>query len=147
MRDARLEVGHADIDAQHAAILDEVERLAAHVSADDAPALEAALGRLWDLVLEHFAAEESLMFAHAYPERAAHASAHHLFLRELRDVQVELAERGLTDDAAARARRRIPEWFEFHNERNDAPLARFLARAPAAAGGSQRPRRSRGEDA
>jgi hemerythrin-like metal-binding protein len=126
-----LAVGHQVIDAEHRAILKLVAELRACVEAADAAGTAAALAGLWDATVGHFATEDALMEQFAYPERRAHAGAHQLFLADLKALVDELSERGLTEDVAAWAQVRAPEWITFHIETNDAPLARFLSRRAA----------------
>jgi hemerythrin-like metal-binding protein len=123
-----LAVGHDVIDAEHRGMMQRVAELRARVEAGDAPGAAAALAGLWGATVGHFASEEALMEQFAYPERRAHGGAHQLFLGDLKALMGELAEDGLTEDVAAWARQRVPEWITFHIETNDAPLARFVAR-------------------
>ncbi len=126
-----LAVGHDVIDAGHRRMMQGVAEVRARVEASDAPGAAAGLAGLWDATVGHFASEEALMEQFAYPERRAHGGAHQLFLGDLKRLIDELAERGLTDEVAAWARQRVPEWITFHIETNDAPLARFVARRSA----------------
>jgi hemerythrin len=127
-----LTVGHDAIDAQHRGMLLRIAKVQERVAAEDAAGAATALAGLWDETVGHFATEEALMEAHAYPERTPHRTAHHLFLEDLKALMRELREQGLSEDVATWARQRIPEWLTFHIETNDAPLARFVIRRTAA---------------
>lgn len=129
---SELGVGHEQIDAQHRAIVRQLMEASERAEAEDRAGVEAALLRLWDETVGHFATEEALMEAHGYPERAAHRSSHHLFLEDLKGLLTAIREHGLDEDVKAWATQRAPEWIAFHIQANDAPLARFLARRTAA---------------
>lgn len=127
-----LTVGHPEIDAQHRALLRIIEEVHRAAGAGDRAVTRQALAALWDESVGHFATEEALMEEHAYPERNAHRTAHHLFLEDLKALLTELDANGLGDEVVGWATQRVPEWIAFHVETNDAPLARYLARRTAA---------------
>ncbi|HEX9290951.1 MAG TPA: hemerythrin family protein, partial [Anaeromyxobacteraceae bacterium] len=114
-----LVVGHGAMDAQHSALLLRLAKVQERVAAADATGTAAALAAVWDETVGHFATEEALMEAHTYPERTAHRTAHHLFLEDMKALMRELREQGLSEDVAAWARQRVPEWLTFHIETND----------------------------
>lgn len=124
--------GRDAIDVQHRAIFAFLSELEQSLAAKDAAGAMAALDRIWDEMVGHFGTEEALMEAHAYPERAAHGSAHHLFLEDLRALIAEQRASGLSDRVLAWAKVRMPEWIQFHVRTNDIPLERFLLRKAAA---------------
>src|SRR6266540_1683775 len=124
-------VGHDEIDAQHGILVRRFGDVKRAATAADGPALGAALAQLWDDVVAHFATEEALMDEFRYPERAAHRSAHHLFLEDLKALVRERELQGVSEEVAGWALQRLPEWLSFHIETNDAPLARFIARKSA----------------
>jgi hemerythrin len=124
-------VGHDDIDAQHEAILRRFGEARHALGAADSAALGVALARIWDDMVGHFATEEALMDELAYPERAAHRTAHHLFLEDLKALLRERETQGITEDVASWSLRRLPEWLAFHIQTNDGPLARYAARKTA----------------
>ena len=126
-----LHVGHEEMDAQHRALVRRLADLERAVGAGDPAAFTAALGKLWDDTVGHFATEDALMETFAYPERAPHRTAHHLFLEDLRALVREAELHGMSDDVASWALQRVPAWLTFHIETNDAPLARFVARKEA----------------
>jgi hemerythrin-like metal-binding protein len=125
------EVGYEVMDAQHRAIMSCIVELGRCAGTDDVRGTDLALAALWEEAVGHFALEEDLMVRQAYPERDAHRAAHHLFLQEMLELMRLLEHEGVSDVVAARACRWIPEWFIFHVQANDAPLARFLVRKAA----------------
>jgi hemerythrin len=126
-----LVVGHEDLDAEHEVLVRRFTEVQRAVAAGDRAALAAALKRTWDDVVAHFVMEEALMDGLGYPERKAHRTAHQLFLEDLRALVREVEAHALGEDVATWAAQRLPEWLSFHIETNDAPLARFAARAAA----------------
>jgi hemerythrin-like metal-binding protein len=124
-------VGHDEMDAQHRGLVRCLAELERAASAEDAPAFGAALGKLWDETVGHFATEDGLMETYGYPERAPHRSAHNLFLEDLRALVRETEGHGMSEDAVSWGLQRVPAWLTFHIETNDAPLARFIARKEA----------------
>jgi len=136
--DAR--VGHEEIDAQHQAMLSCLAELGSRLEGGDAGGSTAVLESLWRETVAHLALEEELMNSLLYPERDAHRTAHQLFLQDVQGLMRLVAEQGPTEEALAR-RARILDWFAYHIEANDLPLARFLSRRAAsrAGGASDRP--------
>jgi hemerythrin len=130
-RNEDLLVGHDAIDAEHAELLRLCGVLRSSSGAGDDAAFAAALAQLWDAVVGHFATEDALMEEFAYPERAAHRTAHQLFVEDLKALAAEHAAHGRSDDVMAWATQRVPEWLSFHIQTNDAPLARFIGRRQA----------------
>lgn len=79
----------------------------------------------------HFAAEERLMVARAYPGLAPHLREHEKFRVELRELKELFFRRGPVPEVTARLQRLTGGWLVGHVHRDDASLATFL-RAPAA---------------
>jgi hemerythrin-like metal-binding protein len=135
-------LGNAELDRQHELIFERVAEAVAAMDGSRATA-EAALGRLADAFVEHFATEEALIDASAFPEGARHRAAHELFHADFRQLQAALAELGPTPELADWVRLRVAEWLRFHILVNDARLADHLARHPLAKGASARAGASR----
>ncbi len=123
-----LHVGWEEIDSQHKEILVRLGDLHDRVEKGDELGAQAALSALSDTMVLHFATEQDLMERSSYPDRAGHASAHDLFLQDLRALSVELEEQGLTPRVGDWVRNRMTEWLTFHIKANDLPLGRHLAR-------------------
>jgi hemerythrin-like metal-binding protein len=130
--DEDLRIGHGMLDAHHDAMLARIAELASHVQEEDAAGAAVALAALWDETVSHFAAEDVMMEEHLYPERAAHRSAHHLFLEDLRELMRLVAEVGISAEVGEWALQRLPDWVKFHIQANDAPLAQYALRRTAA---------------
>ncbi len=93
------------------------------------------LNRFRAEVEAHFAHEEDLMSAEAYPMRKAHTAQHALFLQELATLY--------EDPALPETPRRLVEffqtWFARHVQDSDGPLARWLLEKGLAARSSAAP--------
>ena len=127
--DAR--VGHPEIDPQHQAMLSYLAELGSRAEGGDAGGTAVVLNGLWGETVSHFALEEDLMGSSSYPERHAHRTAHQLFLQDVQGLKRLLEQRGPDEEFATRLKR-IAEWFAYHVETNDRPLAHFLSRRTAA---------------
>jgi hemerythrin-like metal-binding protein len=125
-------VGHELLDAHHRVIAGCLERLQERLAARDRDGVAETLNTLWDEVLVHFASEDALMEAQAYPERMAHRVSHQFFQEDLDRLRSELSLHGFTERVEDTICRRLPDWFEYHVVTNDAPLAVHLARRTAA---------------
>ena len=125
-------VGHDLLDAHHRVIAGCLEQLRERLAAKDRDGLVEVLNHLWDEVLVHFASEDALMEAQAYPERMAHRVSHQLFQEDLDRLRSELAGHGFSERVEDAIARRLPDWFEYHVVTNDVPLAVHLARRTAA---------------
>lgn len=123
----QLAAGDEAIDGQHRALLALIDETVAAVRADDAARARAAIARLGDDLMAHFAAEESSMAATQYPERGRHKAAHDLFMQDYVALVRQLEQAGLSVPLVEAFTARVPEWFKFHVQVNDVPLGRWLA--------------------
>ena len=72
-----LELGHAQLDADHRSLVETLNRLRGAVREDRGrEEIQAVLVFLRDYAVSHFATEEGLMLQHRYPAAPAHLSAH-----------------------------------------------------------------------
>ena len=70
-------VGVAELDEQHAALIDLINRLhRAMIEREDRETLAALMAELVEDTQQHFAYEEQLMSRHRYPEYASHKADH-----------------------------------------------------------------------
>lgn len=86
-----LSVGIAEIDAQHRQLLELIGELEATVAASAPPELlMPVFNAMLNYAATHFATEEELMAAQAYPELVPHTAEHDLFVMKLNRFRVEL---------------------------------------------------------
>lgn len=133
-----VDTGYGPIDADHHDLTRSIDLFLAAINAgNDAEAARHARAVV-EKVGAHFAHEESLMRAHAYPEYARHKEAHDLFAADAASYLQEVKEQGVTVAFRRWATGRLLAWFRFHIHASDGGLGRFLAAAaaPAAGGGT-----------
>lgn len=138
-RDA-LSIGHAEIDAQHARIVEAFNELRGCVYAGGGD-LEA--GRLLDALIalsaENFATEEALMEALGDGEAhwRLHRDVHQALLREMRLLRQGLARRGA--HVTAKTVNFVRQWLFDHIQHTDAELGRLACERLPASGKRRAP--------
>lgn len=153
-----LEVGHAEIDAEHRGLYELTERAAEAVARDDAGGVMDALGALSDRSQAHFQHEEALMAESAYGDLKVHRESHRAFMVDFGKLRSELAARGLSPLFRLWFGARFQDWLRFHIRGQDVQFyrhlrqwleaqareaeARLLAEAKAAAPGTKPPAKS-----
>jgi hemerythrin len=125
-----LAVGHAVIDGQHQELFRRLEALLGAMMKGD----KAEMARLFDFlgsyVVEHFDAEERLMQAHGYPDRAVHVAAHQRFLADYTALRRSLDAAGGVGGAALtiKVHNWCGDWLKVHIAGTDQALAAFLGK-------------------
>ncbi len=128
--------GYGPIDADHHDLTRLIDLFLSAINAgNDAEAASHARAVV-EKVGAHFAHEESLMRAHAYPQYARHKEAHDLFLGDAASYLREVTDRGVTVAFRRWATGRLLTWFRFHIHANDVGLGQFLTAATAPAAGT-----------
>jgi hemerythrin len=112
--------GHAEVDAQHARILEELDR----ISAAGSSRIAVLISFLHQHVRSHFAYEELLMDEAGYPDAGPHKAEH----REYADVVARLEEQvdRETPESLAAIIATVERWVVDHVMRADHKLAAFL---------------------
>jgi len=123
----RFVVGIEQVDREHQRLFEIAGRVHDSLSADGDAALaaaRAAVAELLDYTATHFASEETLMAAAAYPELASHQALHRNLLAQARDMElrVELGER----QAPMELNRFICRWLVDHIEAHDKKFGEFV---------------------
>jgi hemerythrin-like metal-binding protein len=117
--------GVAEMDRQHRELLEHIGRLPALVRSDP-----AAVGRTLDFLGEyagsHFAVEERLMEAHAFPGAAAHREAHRAFVSDFSRLRYDHDVRGVTEGLPERIGDWMADWLGNHILSMDQALARHV---------------------
>ena len=121
-------LGMPELDAPHADMLSRADDLAAAARSRQARKTATLLDSLIEATALHFAFEEEWMERTGYPDRAAHRTAHDLFLQDLHASSQEIRAAGVTPRVLDWACGRLQQWLRFHMEKNDRPLARYLER-------------------
>jgi hemerythrin len=114
-------IGHPEVDAQHARILEEVERL----RATGPSGITELIAFLRQHLRSHFAYEELLMEEAGYPDVDAHTAEHRQYVETVAQLQERLgADTGAESFAAILAA--VEGWVVNHIMRSDHKLAAFL---------------------
>jgi hemerythrin len=122
-----LELGVPELDRQHQELFRRVDMLVEAMMRRQGP---EELARIFDFlggyVFEHFAAEESLMRVHAYPQLPAHEAEHKRFIDDFRGLQREYAAEGPTALLLVRVNARVTQWLAEHISRTDRQFGAHL---------------------
>jgi hemerythrin len=130
--DPALSLGHAEIDGQHKELFRRFGALVEAMAAGNAHEIGVLFDFLEEYVERHFAAEEQVMAATAYPGATVHAAAHARFVRELGELRALFDANGSTNGVSVKTRTWIEGWLRAHIGSVDQTLARHLrARAVA----------------
>ena len=105
--------GVPQIDAEHRAIAELVEKIYSAADAEEGDAVALLAIELERMVAEHFATEERLMDAIGYPDRERHRRAHRQYLAGARAQVAALAESGVTP-LLLRWCTNLDLWFRSH---------------------------------
>jgi hemerythrin-like metal-binding protein len=120
------ELGVGAIDAQHQRLFASVGDLLAAIGRGETNAVGPMLTFLRRYALEHFADEQALMSATAYPLADAHAAEHARFALELFDVQARFDRDPRSPWLAAKLGVGLSDWLRDHVLGSDAALGRHL---------------------
>ncbi len=127
----RLELGNAELDAEHRKLVDLVNQLAKGiVEKMSRESYESLLDQLLAQAQAHFAHEEALMARNAYPLAEEHRSEHQ---RLVRDFQEHRKKFGRTGDPSVSLLYFFDQWLTRHIVGLDRDLIAFLAKGPSAA--------------
>lgn len=122
--DKTLELGHAEMDADHRRLVDFFNKLAhSVVNPSDAEAHDRMLDELFVRARAHFDMEERLMATHAYPNSEAHSSEHARLIKSA----LEIRERfGASAQPSVSLLYFLDQWLTRHILSWDKELADFL---------------------
>jgi hemerythrin len=133
---AALEIGHPVIDEQHRELCRRIlglrEAMLERRTSAEMGALVAYLHRY---CLEHFAVEERVMAAYAYPRAEAHQALHAAFVRDLSAYESTFGARGPSARVVLEVKDFLQAYWTEHVEGPDQELGAHLAAAMEAATG------------
>ncbi|HEY6100373.1 MAG TPA: hemerythrin family protein [Anaeromyxobacter sp.] len=121
-----LPTGWEPFDEEHRGMVRCLGEILSAVNANDAPRACASVQELLRVAGEHFAHEERMMRANAYPQLSRHKEAHDLYLADVAEFAAQVASKGLTREFRSWSTGRVLEWFRFHVSANDVALGAFL---------------------
>ena len=116
----------AELDLQHQRLFRIIQELRRSVAAGEGHAVvEAAIARVVNYTIEHFATEESFMEEHGFPTAAEHRLEHNVLTLEINKLQNE-HEAG-NAEAAMKLLEFLQRWQVEHILRADMQYAEFVA--------------------
>ena len=116
----------AELDRQHQRMFRIVQELQRSIMAGNGQAVvEAAMERVVNYTIEHFATEENFMDECGFPGTAAHRVEHNVLTMEISKLQKE-HEAGKTD-AVAKLLDFLQRWQVEHILKRDMEYAKFFA--------------------
>ena len=123
-----LRTGIPLIDRQHEEYFELLERLLKLSEGDnvDRSGVEAETANLLKYAIEHFDAEESLMYSARYPNYKQHLAKHNVFRDEVDGWTSELSDDLSMDVYTIRLTKWLLEWFCDQIQTDDMKLAAFL---------------------
>lgn len=121
-----LSIGVPEIDRQHRELFERIDAFEDAVLSRDRSAASRTLAFLRDYARLHFAAEETLMKAVAYPARQVHEAEHAHFAGVVEGLAASLAEDGPTAALVHRIQRELTAWVPEHVYSTDQALGWYL---------------------
>jgi hemerythrin len=122
-----LAVGVAELDSQHKALFEHLNRLVQAMSQGQAT---QEIGQTLDFLARyaqsHFATEEQHMTRYDYPSLEAHRLQHRAFVREFDTWMKEFEDKGTSVALVLDVHRRVSDWLVNHIMNTDQLLGRFL---------------------
>ncbi|MBT1075138.1 bacteriohemerythrin [Geobacter grbiciae] len=122
-----LAVGIDDIDSQHKALFEQLDKLLdACVAGGEREEVVTMLCFLDQYVVAHFSAEEKLQQEYGYPGYEKHRAEHEEFMRRINRFVEEVAAAAPTRDFVLRVNQTLIDWLKFHILAVDKEMSEFL---------------------
>ncbi len=116
-----LQVGIPEVDDDHRALVDLINRLYAQLkTGQSAATIVDFLGELYASVARHFASEEEIMKSHEHPYYEEHAAEHKQLLDDICNMIDDYQDGVLNDDQQMADR--LDDWFCIHFKTQDVRL-------------------------
>jgi len=118
-------IGIPEVDAEHRAMIDEINRT--HAALGERPVAAEAIARLGEIVAHisaHFALEEKNMRDRGYNAFGPHKDDHERLIDELLELTAEIDAAEAYDPAVLAAA--LDAWFGVHFRTHDARLQKFV---------------------
>lgn len=122
-----LTVGIDEIDNQHKALFEQLEKLLdACVAGREREEVVTMLCFLDQYVVAHFAAEEKLQQESGYPGYEKHRAEHEEFMRRINRFVEEVSAAAPSRDFVLRVNQTLIDWFTSHILTVDREMSEFL---------------------
>ena len=126
--DEGMELGHAEIDAQHRELFRRMEILVETCSeGDPARSVDEILDFLDEYVKTHFHTEEELMLRHGYMAYQFHKDQHTEFLGNLEFLKKQAHRKHKSADMVLQINQMLIDWVRNHILNIDRAAVSFLA--------------------
>jgi hemerythrin-like metal-binding protein len=120
-----MRIGHADIDRQHAALYETVNRLHDAMRSDHSREVQGEiLAFLHAYTVEHFEAEEALMRNHGYPGLASHKALHDGLVQQVKELEEKYTAGSMT--LSIMTMHFLKDWLTHHILEEDRKMAEYL---------------------
>lgn len=120
------EIGFAEVDADHAQLVDAINGLVHKLGESPSEALvHDVLDEIYARIEAHFALEEEIMRAHGYDQYEDHKADHEFLLDEIHAVRKSIGE-GSDSLHGELLTRRVTCWFTEHFKTRDLRLHKML---------------------
>ncbi|MDR2807929.1 MAG: hemerythrin family protein [Spirochaetaceae bacterium] len=125
--DRTWETGHPLIDSQHKQLMEAINALLQAIYQNAGKdEVKNTLDFLNDYTIKHFFDEERLQKKYNYPDIENHKQYHQAFKKTVRDMIVELINRGITDELAEKVQSSIGDWLVNHIKIQDFKLVAHI---------------------
>jgi hemerythrin len=122
-----LKIGVPLIDDEHKELCERTDQLFAACSQGKGKAeIIKTLEFLEGYTLKHFADEEKLQRASAYPKCKEHKELHDFFKLQISDLKKEIAANGASITVVSKTNYFLMNWLISHIQREDKELAEYL---------------------
>jgi hemerythrin len=125
--DPALLTGNAEIDGQHQELFRRLDGLIEAIRGGRSKEeVSRTITFLHDYVVQHFAAEETLMVARGYPGLADHRAEHDAYVNEVRLLEADLERDGPSTGLTVRVSTELTKFLRSHILRTDRAMVAFL---------------------
>jgi hemerythrin len=122
-----LETGHALIDEQHKELIKRINTLLENCYQGlGIEKLQETLRFVNDYTITHFHDEEQLQLRYKYPAYEEHKKLHDWYKKTIRDLMVELIQKGLSPELSEKVKSSVGDWIVQHIKTEDVKLAAYI---------------------
>ncbi|MGI6776634.1 MAG: bacteriohemerythrin [Acetivibrionales bacterium] len=120
-------IGIEEIDKQHKALFDAINRLLNACSQGRGKEeVGSVIKFLGDYVVTHFSSEEKLQQEYNYPDFAAHKGMHDKFIEDFTQLKEQIETEGVNARSVILVNRTVVDWLTRHIKNVDKKLGEFL---------------------
>lgn len=125
----QLSVGYTEIDRQHEELLRRFNRLQnACRNRQGREEVRELFDFLDNYVMEHFTAEERIMFTSRYPQIMTHQQEHLELITKLRKLKRQMHDYEISSTLVIEITQTMFQWIVDHIQKSDVELGKFLTK-------------------